>query len=71
MEKYLCLTCKYEPDWSEPSGGEYSRRSGECKYKVKWPKRPSWVYAIKEMPLIRYSDNSGLPSACATWEPKK
>ena len=63
-----CLTCKYEPDWSEPTG-EYQRRVGKCKYKVDWPKMP-WVYLIQTRVLERFSDDSGMPGACKVWEPK-
>ena len=64
-----CLTCKYEPDWSEPTGGEFSRQHGKCKYKMKWPAMP-WVYYINIRSLVRYSDNSGLPTSCETWAEK-
>ena len=65
-----CLTCKYEPDWSKPfDKNEYQRRYGKCKYKMEWPKMP-WICLIQTRPLIRYLDNSGLPSTCPTWEEK-
>lgn len=66
----LCLSCEYEPDWSEPVGVEYKRQSGKCKYIVNWPSIP-WVYLITTRPLIRYSDDSGLPTACKTYKPKE
>jgi hypothetical protein len=66
----ICLTCKYEPDWSEPSGGnKYSRRHGKCKYEMDWPPMP-YVYLVQTRPLLRYSDDSGLPTACPTWTKK-
>ena len=68
MEK-SCLTCKWEPDWSEPYGGEFSRRHGACRYPMVFPKMP-YVYHVAKSPLIRYSDDSGLPDECETWEPK-
>lgn len=67
-----CLTCLYEPDWSEPSGGgKYPRQFGKCKYEVEWPTMP-WVYYIGSRTLVRYSDDSGLPSAaiCEAWKRK-
>ena len=67
---YKCLSCKHEPEWSEPFGGEYPRQSGDCMYKVDWPKIP-YVYRIHKEKLIRYSDDSGLPVSCDTWEPKE
>ena len=63
-----CLDCKYEPNWSEPSGtGEGARRGGECRYKVEMPKLPS-VCRVTTSTLTRYSDDSGLPTSCPTWE---
>ena len=62
-----CLTCKYQPDWEKPVGVEYKRQHGKCKYKVEWPLIP-YVYVITTRSLVRYDDDSGLPSACATYE---
>ena len=68
---YCCLECKYEPDWSEPSGHrDYSCRTGKCKFKMEWPPYP-WVYLIQTRPLIRYSDDSGLPTSCKTFEKRE
>jgi len=62
-----CLTCKFEPDWSEPRGSiSYPLRSGDCKYEFEWPPIP-WIYLIQKRPLIRYEDDSGLPTSCNTW----
>jgi len=69
MSNYKCLTCKYEPEWSEPSGREYQIRRGKCKYPMQWPKMP-YVYFVQTRPLNRYSDDSGIPTSCACWEPK-
>jgi len=65
-----CLTCKHEPDWSKSTGGEYPRQHGKCKYVVQWPKMP-YVYSLQAKTLVRYSDGSGLPTSCQTWEKRK
>ena len=64
-----CLTCKYEPDWSDWIGVDYKRRIGACKYPILIPKLPS-VYVITRRKVIRYSDNSGIETMCKVWEPK-
>ena len=69
--KHKCLSCKYEPDWNEPSRSKsYPIRTGKCKYKMNWPQIP-WVYVIQKRPLIRYDDDSGLPTVCETWHKKE
>ncbi len=64
-----CLTCKYEPEWGEPTGSEYPRRHGRCKKEVALPKLPAVCRVLVETITI-YSDNSGMPRKCATWEQK-
>ena len=66
-----CLNCKYEPNWSAWTGGKYSRQHGECKWDVKQlPKLPAIMY-VQGKSVVRYSDNSGIPTGCDTWEPKE
>jgi len=64
-----CLNCKYEPDWSEQTGREYPRRHGKCKWNKDIPALPA-VYRISIESIERYSDDSGIPRWCKTWEPK-
>ena len=62
-----CLTCKYEPDWSERSGGEYPRRSGKCKFTPAWVLLPATM-KIHESVITRYDDDSGIPTKCPAYE---
>lgn len=64
-----CLNCKYEPEWSEWSSGEYSRCSGACKWDGDIPDLPE-VYQVTVKHVIRYSDDSGIMRHCKTFEPK-
>ena len=64
-----CLNCKYEPDWSAKTGGEYARQTGKCKYVVQLPPLPA-VYQISINWITRYSDDSGLPVRCPAWSSK-
>ena len=67
-----CLNCKYEPQWSEPKGGEYPRSSGKCRWFEAHgrPKLPGCVQVI-ENGILRYADDSGVMTNCKTWEPKQ
>ena len=71
--KKNCLSCKYEPDWSEWTTGEYSRQSGACK-KTEWAndliKRLPATYQVTVKHVTRYSDDSGVMNRCPAWEPK-
>lgn len=61
-----CLSCIYEPKWTEPTGKEYPRRSGECRFQIAAVVLPACAtLAIK--PLVRYSDDSGLPTKCPAY----
>jgi hypothetical protein len=69
-DKPLCLSCKYEPDWSEYSDGlVYSKCSGRCKYVINMPPMPA-VFSLRMYSIERFRDNSGIPTRCNTWEPK-
>lgn len=70
MSDKNCLTCKYEPEWSEWSGGEYSTCSGPCRWAGELPKLPSVMQVTGPTHVIRYSDDSGIHRHCATWEKK-
>lgn len=68
-----CLTCKYEPDWSEWSDeGEYKRKTGRCRcaYKIKLPKATPRVCTLRVVSLTVFADGSGLPKSCDAYEPK-
>jgi len=71
----ICLTCKYEPDWTPFSIGEHSRCNGECKFPLpKLISLPACVtdyIIIKKRKIIRYSDNSGIYRNCKVWEKKE
>ena len=64
-----CLDCKYEPDWSEWSGGEYSICYGRCKWDKEIPVLPK-IYSLTKKSIIRYSDDSGVVTRCKAWKPK-
>ena len=68
-----CLTCKYEPDWSEWSQGEYPRQSGACK-RDKWAKeliaKLPETYQVTVKHITRFSDDSGVMNRCPAWESK-
>ena len=70
--KRLCLTCKYEPVWSEWKGeGDYKRCVGDCRFSVfSIPVLPA-VYRVEKKSIVRYLDDSGIPAACATYVPKE
>ena len=72
--KKNCLTCKYEPDWSEWSGGEYSRQYGSCKWngelKDRLKESLPETYTITIKNITRYSDDSGTMNRCPLWEAK-
>ncbi len=67
MEK-SCLTCKFEPDWKEPTTIEFSFvvQYGKCKWK---PQVPACVKIEKKV-IRKFQDNSGIYKNCAVWEPK-
>ena len=65
-----CLNCKYEPSWSDWSGGEYSKCSGACKWDDDAiPALPAVIH-ITIKPVFRYSDDSGIERNCRTWASK-
>lgn len=64
-----CLNCRYEPDWSEPQGREYSRRMGDCKLTIEVT-LPACYRAPMKQRIERYSDDSGVHHRCKYWEPK-
>ena len=61
-----CLTCKYEPNWGKVFGGDYPRRVGDCKNKIKLPPLPK-VYRVSIAVIERYSDDSGVIQNCPAW----
>jgi len=65
-----CLTCKYESEWGEPTGKEYPRMTGRCQKPM-----PDIVLPICDTltrsPITRHTDDSGVPTKCAAWEPKE
>jgi len=63
-----CLNCKYEPLWHDPVGKEHPRQSGECRWDGVIPAMPK-IYRIEKGIIVKYSDNSGVPSNCKTWVP--
>ena len=65
-----CLNCRWEPEWSKWTGGEYSRCGGRCQIKIDIPALPRTWHIQKDY-IERYEDNSGIPSGCKTWEPKE
>jgi hypothetical protein len=67
--KKNCLTCKWEPEWSKWVGVEYKRCVGDCRCPVKSQLLPA-VYTLSKQGVTRYSDDSGLPTFCHTWEAK-
>lgn len=64
-----CLNCKFEPDWSKPSGLEYPVRVGKCKWSGDIPVLPA-VYSLIKKSVLRYSDDSGVMERCAAWTKK-
>ena len=66
-----CLNCKFEPVWSKWSLGEYSRRTGNCRFKLPKIVLPAVYRIIHAQKIVRYEDNSGTPINCPTWEPKE
>jgi hypothetical protein len=62
-----CLDCKYEPDWSDPIGREYQRRSGKCKWDKPLPSLPQ-CYLVEKQFIVRFDDDSGIMRNCAVWE---
>lgn len=63
-----CLTCVYQPDWTDWTGGEYPRQNGKCKFPMPYIKLP-YGCSIGNAPHIqRYSDDSGIPSRCPTYK---
>jgi len=69
MPKNNCLNCKYEPNWPDPVGKTYPRRTADCQWNKPMPPLPGVIKFIRE-PVTRYSDNSGIIENCKAWEPK-
>ncbi len=70
--KKNCLTCEFEPDWSEWIDAGYKRCHGKCKWEDDGliPDLPQ-VYILNERHVTRYGDDSGICHSCKTWKPKK
>lgn len=64
-----CLSCLYEPEWGPPTGTEYPRRFGRCRWNKPIPKLPK-VFILRNEGITRYSDDSGVAQNCQAWEPK-
>ena len=61
-----CLSCKYEPDWDDPS-----ENFGWCKWEKAIPIIYSSGWIRKEGGLIlKYDDNSTSEENCKAWEAK-
>lgn len=66
-----CLTCRYEPDWSEEFGKDYPRRTGSCKWDLHHiiPLLPK-IYTIHKTVITKHADNSGVMTNCPTYKSK-
>lgn len=64
-----CLTCKWEPEWSEWIGKEIRRCFGKCRYPLKSQLYPQ-SYTVVNRVIERCSDDSGVCGACITWDAK-
>ena len=65
-----CLTCKFEPIWSKPTKGEYSRQWGMCNWDLPIPELPA-SYVIHIEGITRFvNDDSGVKTRCKTWTAK-
>ena len=79
MEKKNCLTCKYEPVWSEwQKNSLYSSFSscwGDCKLRHKYKKLHNELPAcvVMSFKTMLQLDYSGDPPGknCNAWEPKQ
>lgn len=68
--KKNCLTCKYEPEWGDPTKGEYARVFGTCQWPRVLPTLPS-VYRVHAEGITRFlKDDSGIETRCPTWTAK-
>ena len=65
-----CLTCKWEPEWNDWVGVEFRRCYGKCRCPVNAQTLPA-TYSLVIKSVERFSDDSGLPSRCYTWEEKE
>ena len=68
--KKTCFNCAYEPEWSEPVGVEYPRRSGRCKWSGTLPPLPK-TYRVDVGCITIFSDGSGVAINCKTWKRKE
>lgn len=68
MSQVKCLTCKYAPEWTLPTGGDTPRSTGKCRKPISIPDIPA-VYLVQERWAEVYSDGSGFPTQCKAWEP--
>lgn len=69
MTQVKCLTCKYAPEWSLPTGGNEPRSTGPCRNPVDIPAIPA-TYLVQQRWVEVYSDGSGFPMSCKAWEAK-
>lgn len=72
MSEPKCLSCKWEPDWGPEVGIQWIRRAGYCKHpiieEVKNALPASCQHTV--LAIVKYSDNSGVPTTCNAWEAK-
>lgn len=77
MDKKTCLSCKYEPDWSDwynPRGKKgFEIKSGECKIAKTISAMPfPACMSVKSYPVVvSFTDVVNLPAGCQKWEPKQ
>lgn len=69
MAQVKCLTCKYAPEWTLPTGGFEPRSIGPCRKPVELPAIPA-TYIIQLRHAEVYSDGSGFPTNCKAYENK-
>jgi hypothetical protein len=78
FKSHSCLNCKFEPDWSEYSKGEYGTSSGECKFFIEEkevlkliPACVSSYISLRKRKIRRYKDGSGIHYNCGTYKAKE
>lgn len=69
MSQVKCLTCKYAPEWSLPTGVFEPRSTGPCQKSIDMPSIPA-TYVIQQRWAEVYADGSGFPYNCKAWEQK-
>lgn len=72
MADNKCLSCKWEPDWGPVIGIQWARRIGSCKHPIieEAPSTLPAAFKYHVESIVRYADDSGMPSNCNAWEAK-